>query len=209
LTFDKQSPTIVQIPYLYFMSKPAQKHTEPAIKKVPAPKEPIPITRARKSADKKLGPEVGVPAGSARVRKLNTKEKSELSYTSTDDKGMLSIIDLVREGVSAKDFDAIVDKTPFTPAEWAGFLQLSERTMQRYRESRKPFQPIQSERIVELAMLYNYGLQTFGEQQKFNAWLEARSLALGGRTPKELLDTKFGISMIRDALVRIEHGVLA
>jgi putative toxin-antitoxin system antitoxin component (TIGR02293 family) len=111
--------------------------------------------------------------------------------------------------VSAKDFDAIVDKTPFTPAEWAGFLQLSERTMQRYRESRKPFQPIQSERIVELAMLYNYGLQTFGEQPKFDAWLEAKNLALGGRTPKELLDTKFGISMIRDALVRIEHGVLA
>jgi putative toxin-antitoxin system antitoxin component (TIGR02293 family) len=196
--------TIVQIPYLYPMSKPAPKHTEPAVKKVPAPKEPIPITRARKTAAKPAN--IGEPA---RVRKLNTKEKSELSYTSTDDKGMLSIIDLVREGVSAKDFDAIVDKTPFSPAEWAGFLQLSERTMQRYRELKKPFQPIQSERIVELAMLYNYGLQTFGEQTKFDAWLEAKNLALGGRTPKELLDTKFGISMIRDALVRIEHGVLA
>jgi putative toxin-antitoxin system antitoxin component (TIGR02293 family) len=187
----------------------ASKLRQPAVKKVAAPKEPIPITRARKTADKKPGSEVRVPAGPARVRKLNAKEKENLSYTSTDDKGMLSIIDLVREGVSAKEFDAIVDKTPFSPAEWAAILQLSERTLQRYRESKKPFQPIQSERIVELAMLYNYGLQAFGEQQKFNAWLEARSLALGGRTPKELLDTKFGISMVRDALVRIEHGVLA
>jgi putative toxin-antitoxin system antitoxin component (TIGR02293 family) len=192
------------------MSKqPASKLPQPAVKKVPAPKEPIPISRAGKAAAKKSESEVRVPAGPARVRKLNAKEKENLSYTSTDDKGMLSIIDLVREGVSAKDFDAIVDKTPFTPAEWAGFLQLSERTMQRYRESKKPFQPIQSERIVELAMLYNYGLQTFGEQTKFDAWLTAKNLALGGRTPKELLDTKFGISMIRDALVRIEYGVLA
>jgi putative toxin-antitoxin system antitoxin component (TIGR02293 family) len=182
----------------------ASKLLEPAIKKVPAPKAPIPISRARKTTANPSA--TGEPA---RVRKLNSKEKTELSYTSTDDRGMLSIIDLVREGVSAKDFDAIVDKTPFTPTEWAGFLQLSERTMQRYRESRKLFQPIQSERIVEVAMLYNYGLQTFGEQQKFNVWLEARSLALGGRTPKELLDTKFGISMIRDALTRIEYGVLA
>jgi putative toxin-antitoxin system antitoxin component (TIGR02293 family) len=186
------------------MPKPASKLSEPAVKKVPAPKEPIPITRARKTAAKSAG--TGEPA---RVRKLNAKEKGELSYTSTDDKGMLSIIDLVREGVSKKDFDAIVDKTPFTPAEWAAILQLSERTLQRYRESGKPFQPIQSERIVELAMLYNYGLQVFGEQPKLDAWLDAKNLALGGRTPKELLDTKFGISMIRDALVRIEYGVLA
>jgi putative toxin-antitoxin system antitoxin component (TIGR02293 family) len=183
----------------------AQKLTEPPVKKVAASKEPIPISRARKAADSKSA----VSKGPARVRKLNTKEKGELSYTSTDDKGLLSIIDLIRGGVSAKEFDAIVDQLPFSAAEWAAILQLSERTMQRYREAKKAFQPIQSERIVELAMLYNYGLQVFGEQKKFDTWLDAKNMALGGSTPKQLLDTKFGISMIRDELTRIEHGVLA
>ena len=186
------------------MSKPASKLKEPAVKKVPAPKEPVPITKGRKQPVKPSG--TGAPA---RVRKLNVKEKEEISFSSTDDKGLLSIIELVRDGVSAKDFDAIVDKTPFTTAEWAAILQLSERTLQRYRESKKPFQPVQSERIVEVAMLYNYGLQVFGEQQKLDLWLAASSLALGGRSPKELLDTRFGIGMIRDALTRIEQGILA
>ncbi|MCW3081523.1 antitoxin Xre/MbcA/ParS toxin-binding domain-containing protein [Segetibacter sp.] len=140
-----------------------------------------------------------------------TKGQPEMffSYKSTDDKNVLGIIDIVRNGISYKDFNQIVVDTPFSLTEWANYLQLSERTLQRNQKEKKSFQPIQSERIVELSMLYTYGVEVFGDKDNFNVWLNSKSISLGGRTPKDLLDTKFGISMVRDELGRIEHGVLA
>lgn len=131
------------------------------------------------------------------------------SYKSVDDRNALDIIDAVRKGISYSDFNKIAVATPFSLAEWASYLQLSERTIQRNQKEKKAFQPIQSERIVELNMLYQYGVEVFGDKDNFNVWLNSKSMALGGRSPKELLDTKFGINMVKDELGRIEHGVLA
>ncbi|RYZ24033.1 MAG: DUF2384 domain-containing protein [Chitinophagaceae bacterium] len=132
-----------------------------------------------------------------------------ISYMSEDDKNLLAIIELVRAGVSVHDFNEISKLTPFTQAEWAGYLQVSERTMQRNQKDQKPWPAIQSERIVELALLYQYGVSVFGDQESFNAWLGGRNIALGGHAPKELLDTKFGVTLVKDALGRIEHGIFA
>ncbi len=58
-------------------------------------------------------------------------------------------------------------------------------------------------------MLYQYGVEVFGDKENFDTWLKSKSISLGGRTPKDLLDTKFGIGMVKDELGRIEHGILA
>ncbi len=139
----------------------------------------------------------------------HSKNDSIFSYKSADDKNVLAIIDAVRTGISFNEFEKIVGNAPFSLAEWANYLQLSERTIQRNQKEKKSFQPIQSERIIELIMLYEYGVDVFGDKDNFNVWLKSKSIALGGRTPKELLDTKFGVGMIKDELGRIEHGVLA
>ena len=57
-------------------------------------------------------------------------------------------------------------------------------------------------------MLYKYGVEMFGDKDNFNTWLNSKSIPLGGSKPKDLLDTKFGISMVKDELGRIEHGIL-
>lgn len=131
------------------------------------------------------------------------------SYNLADDRSLLQIIDVVRTGIAYNEFIKLAHYTPFTMTEWASYLQLSLRTMQRSQKEKKTFQPVQSERIVELSMLYQYGVEVFGDQNNFDIWLQTRSVALGGNAPKELLDTKFGISMVKDALTRIEHGVFA
>jgi len=120
-----------------------------------------------------------------------------------------SVFEVTLYCISYKDFTKIADDTPFSLTEWANYLQLSERTIQRNQKEKKSFQPIQSERIVELSMLYQYGVEVFGDKDNFNIWLNSKSISLGGRTPKDLLDTKFGISMVKDELGRIEHGILA
>ncbi|NEN24917.1 DUF2384 domain-containing protein, partial [Cryomorpha ignava] len=40
-------------------------------------------------------------------------------------------------------------------------------------------------------------------------WLDSNIVALGGIKPKTLLDSSFGISILNQELIRIEHGVLA
>lgn len=93
--------------------------------------------------------------------------------------------------------------------EWAGFLHLSERTLQRHKKDKAVFDAASSEKILEILLLYRYGVQVFGESGKFDLWLRTRNLALGGIKPKDLLDNSFGINLLKDELYRIEQGVLS
>lgn len=42
---------------------------------------------------------------------------------------------------------------------------------------------------------------------KFNNWINTDNLSFGGSKPKDLLENTFGIRMIEDELIRIEHGL--
>ena len=48
------------------------------------------------------------------------------------------------------EFKKIADKTPFTQAEWASILHVSERTLQRYAKANGSFAPINAERALKL-----------------------------------------------------------
>ena len=121
----------------------------------------------------------------------------------------MSFIKVIRLGVAFSIFYSLCKETPFTLSEWSSYLNMSERTMQRYKREKKTFDPIYSEKILQIALVYNLGIDVFGDKEKFDAWLTTRNLALGGIKPKELLDNTFGISLLKDELTRIEHGVLA
>ncbi|HUZ58483.1 MAG TPA: antitoxin Xre/MbcA/ParS toxin-binding domain-containing protein [Hanamia sp.] len=131
------------------------------------------------------------------------------SYNSVDDKDVFSIISTIKKGVKFSTFNSIALNSPFSLIEWSGFLNISERTMQRYKKERKSFDSNSSEKIIEIALLFKYGIEVFGNKEKFNTWLETKNVALGGIVPKELLDNTFGINLLKDELTRIEYGVLA
>ena len=132
-----------------------------------------------------------------------------LNYSSADDNNILRLIAMVREGIKFTNFTEFVKSSPFNLNEWSGFLHLSERTMQRYQKEKATFSTTHSEKILQITLLFNYGIEVFGNKEKFNTWLETDNLALGKIKPKELLDNSFGINLIKDELTRIEHGVLA
>ena len=131
------------------------------------------------------------------------------SYNSVDDKDVFSIINTIKKGIKFSAFNSMALNSPFSLIEWSGFLNISERTMQRYKKERKSFDSNSSEKIIEIALLFKYGIEVFGNKEKFNSWLETKNVALGGIVPKELLDNTFGINLLKDELTRIEYGVLA
>jgi putative toxin-antitoxin system antitoxin component (TIGR02293 family) len=134
---------------------------------------------------------------------------SFISHTITHEDSVLDMVKIVREGINYKVFMQIADTSQFSIPEWSTFLHVSERTMQRYQKQKKVFDSLQSEKILEIAQLYNKGVEVFNDKDNFKSWLETKNLALGGVKPKNLLDTSFGIGMVKDELIRIEYGVLA
>jgi putative toxin-antitoxin system antitoxin component (TIGR02293 family) len=135
--------------------------------------------------------------------------EGQISFSSIDDKDIYSLIEMVRQGIKFSSFTNLVGKSPFNLSEWSDFLHLSERTMQRYKKEKTTFGNIHSEKILQLTLLFKYGTEVFGDKEHFNTWLETDNVALGKIKPKALLDSSFGIDMIKDELNRIEQGVLA
>lgn len=132
-----------------------------------------------------------------------------INYKTMDDRRAFHLIEAIRQGISYSLFEKLVKPIPFNLQEWSSFLHLSERSMQRYKKGKGTFNQNSSERIVEISMLYKYGVEVFGIATNFNTWLDNKSIAMGNRKPKELLDSSFGISLIKDELTRISQGILA
>jgi len=133
----------------------------------------------------------------------------EKKYNFIEDDDDVNLSNVVREGVSYYRFTKLSEYIQLTLQDWADYLHLSERTMQRYKKEGKKFDPIHSERIVVIELLYKKGINIFGIKDNFYTWMDTISIALGNVKPKDLLDTSFGISMVYDELGRIEHGIFA
>ncbi len=131
------------------------------------------------------------------------------SFSQVNEADTISLIEMVRQGIKYTFFQAFALKSPFSLTEWSQLLHISERTMQRYQKEEKKFDPIQSEKILQIALLFKQGQDVFGEPKKFNIWIDSNNVALGGIKPKSLLDNSFGIELIKDELSKIEQGILA
>ena len=134
---------------------------------------------------------------------------ASLNYDAVDDMSALTIIKAIRSGVNQGVFTKLAGQGQFSMSEWASYLHISERTIQRLKKESRPFDSPQSERIIQIMLIFRLGTDVFGTIDKFNAWLDTKSIALGKMKPKELLDSSFGIDLVKDELMRIEYGVLA
>ena len=118
------------------------------------------------------------------------------------------IIQVIKEGIPYSFFSLIQDYTPFNEHDWAKFLDLSTKSLQRYKQNSKVFKPTQSEKIMEMAEVTNVGLDVFGEMDKFRLWLDMPNFSLGSMKPIELLNDSYGKEMVIGELTRINHGIL-
>jgi putative toxin-antitoxin system antitoxin component (TIGR02293 family) len=143
-------------------------------------------------------------------KEINTLlEEPLLAYGYVEGKNSFSLLDLIKEGLKFTIFANLTKNLPFNLMEWSQYLHLSERTMQRYNKEKKVFEATYAEKIIQILLVYNYGKKVFGSKEKFDLWLNTTNIALGRKQPKEFLDTHIGISLIKDELLKIEHGVLA
>lgn len=66
----------------------------------------------------------------------------------------------------------------------------------------------EAELVIRLAELYELGLETFDhDAQAFRHWIETPIPALENQTPQTLITSWLGIDLVKEELLRIEHGV--
>lgn len=142
--------------------------------------------------------------------KSSLKERANKNLTYNDffaDK--MLIIKAIREGIPYSLFDLIQQYAPFSENDWAKFLDISTKSLQRYKSASKPFKSIHSEKIIEIMEVTKTGIETFGNVDKFKRWLDTPSFALGRMKPAELLEDSYGKDLVLGELIRISHGILA
>ncbi|WP_432714074.1 type II RES/Xre toxin-antitoxin system antitoxin [Pedobacter sp.] len=138
---------------------------------------------------------------------ISGSTKKQLTYTDFLSNKMLMIF-VIREGVPYSLFNLIQHFTPFTEDNWADFLDVSTKSLHRYKKTSKSFKSIQSEKIIEMFEVTKVGLDVFGEMEKFKLWLEIPNFSLGNLKPIELLKDSYGKELVLNELTRINYGIL-
>lgn len=134
--------------------------------------------------------------------------KKDITYSDFLSNKMLMIF-IIRTGVPYSLFNLIQHLTPFTEDNWADFLDISTKSLQRYKQTSKSFKSSQSEKIIEMAEVTNVGLDVFGDMDKFKLWLETPNFSLGNLNPLELLKDSYGKELVISELTRINYGILS
>jgi uncharacterized protein (DUF2384 family) len=62
---------------------------------------------------------------------------------------------------------------------------------------------------MKIAMVKDRCEEVFEDPKAATAWLKAESVALGGKTPLELMEFDLGIDLVMKELIRIEHGIVS
>lgn len=138
---------------------------------------------------------------------FQSKEPETLYHFLEDKRGLRTAI---HEGLTYALFDAIQSYAPFSEQEWADYLDVSTKTLYRYRTAGEGrLKPIHSEKVLEITEVLQKGVDVFGTMEALNQWLRTPNHALGGDLPASLLKDTYGKAWVLDELVRIEHGILS
>lgn len=153
-------------------------------------------------------------AMSAYAQKIDTATYFKTSIKNSNDVDFfddkMNIINIIRKGLPFDLFLKIKNITPFTEEDWADYLNISKKTLQRNSQIENYlFKPIHTEKIIELAEVTNFGLEVFDSQEQFYLWLNTPSFALGNLKPAELLRDSYGKELVMNELNSIDQGIFA
>jgi putative toxin-antitoxin system antitoxin component (TIGR02293 family) len=139
--------------------------------------------------------------------RFNTSDK--ISYRKVF-KDKLLVAKAVKAGVPYIVWEEVKNNSIFDDNDWASLLGVNVRTLQRYKNQKGfKFQTLQGEKIFEVAEVMSLGKEVFNDNSKFYSWLNTPSYALGSVKPIELLDTSYGIEIVKSELYAIEYGVFS
>ena len=114
--------------------------------------------------------------------------------------------DQVRRGLPVRALDELARLLQVDRATLAQVLGVSLRTLQRKAGENERLAPAASDRLARVRRILDLATEVLGEQSKGVRWLTAKSRALGGDVPLQMLDTDIGTQRVQQELHQIEFG---
>lgn len=130
------------------------------------------------------------------------------SVTGHSIENSLDLFEVSRNGLPKKSLLNLIDNLGLSLRTVAGLLNITERTIQRKKDSDLLDQAT-TEQILQIAEVFFRGYEVFGSLDNFRAWLDIDNISLGGHRPVDLLGSRFGARMVLDTIGRIEQGVFS
>ena len=127
------------------------------------------------------------------------KERPHFTFDEAHD--MTLVID---KGMSYSVFRDYARRSPFRTQEWVLLLDTSRHTLMRLKKGNKCFSKLQTEKILQLAILCREGHREFRSIDNFRQWLCGENRTHGKAVPRLLLlQSSFGIQILID---EVRHG---
>lgn len=115
-------------------------------------------------------------------------------------------MNLTRKGISKRALEQLKKRAGLDYDQLSEILQVARATLISKKGLEK-FSMLVSEKIMSLADIYSYGYTVFGDEKEFNNWIFIPVMALGNKSPYELLDSQYGREEVRHIIGRIEYGI--
>lgn len=158
--------------------------------------------------EKKLDKEVVSLMKEIDTHSLKSRHKETLNFAGLLSDHMLKSF-TIRQGIPFSFYYLITLYSPYSENDWINILNISKKSLQRYKQESRRFGHLQSEKIIEMAEVTKTGLDTFGDMEKFKHWLNTPNFALGGMKPIDLIRDSYGKDLVVGELTRINHGIFA
>jgi putative toxin-antitoxin system antitoxin component (TIGR02293 family) len=118
------------------------------------------------------------------------------------------MIQLIRDGLKRQSFEHFIKVSGRSLNQWSSVLPISKRTIERNKK--KLFIGETAEALIEIGEIYELGLKAFnGDRKRFDEWLDSGNPYFNSDSPMSIMDTHRGRGLVKDELLRIEHGEFA
>lgn len=118
----------------------------------------------------------------------------------------VALAQVVEDGIPVRAYHNVAEATGLSQGDLAEVLGVSTRYLQN-KDKDDLLNTTSSERLVQLANIWNLGLKVFGDKDELRSWLIEPSAPLEGKTPMELMTNAIGMEEVEQLLGRIQHGV--
>ena len=88
----------------------------------------------------------------------------------------------------------------------ANWLNISVRTFRNYKKPDYKFKDNIKEQVILLLSLFKHGIEIFGSNEDFYAWLNTGNFFFDDKAPVSFLKTITGIRYVDERLTAMEYG---
>jgi putative toxin-antitoxin system antitoxin component (TIGR02293 family) len=126
-------------------------------------------------------------------------------FTNLDLASNFSIVASARKGLPPEVFYDFADAIRMPEKNLAALINLSSRTISNYKESQKKLDPIYSEHLLKLIVLFGKGEKIFGNVDEFHYWLH-KPFWNSNEKPSDWLGTGGGVDFLAEELDKLAQG---